>query len=359
MMKLPRFKPRISPTLSQSLLIRSYTLQPVKGSLPIDVASRVLFAAHGCTGSSWGVRLRTTPSAGGTYPLSIEVVVRRVEGVESGVYRYVSERVYEHELKKLSSTVTSGTAPLTLRVMCKPERTTNYYGSRGYMYINEEVGHLIQSVVVECGVLGLTLNFEVSPAAEGVVATIDVYPAKMPEYPASLFEGERGAEEALARRRSIRNYTYRSLSKGALEYLVTCAVGPERGLETYPPVDDYSAVLYVAVSRVDDMGPGVYLYDWRKGFVLVKAGDVSDKLSSAALGQDWIRDAAVNFIIASRRGDWRSEVEAGMIGQNIYLAATAIRLGTVAVGAFRDQTVSNVLGIVERPLYIMPVGVLA
>jgi nitroreductase len=44
------------------------------------------------------------------------------------------------------------------------------------------------------------------------------------------------------------------------------------------------------------------------------------------------------------------------VGQNIYLKAVSLDLGTVAVGAFDDGAVKKVLGIEEEPLYIMPLG---
>jgi len=51
-------------------------------------------------------------------------------------------------------------------------------------------------------------------------------------------------------------------------------------------------------------------------------------------------------------------MEVGHAGQNIYLQATALGLGTVAIGAFHDEQVSQVLRLDEplKPLYIMPVG---
>ncbi|MEO0273147.1 MAG: SagB/ThcOx family dehydrogenase, partial [candidate division WOR-3 bacterium] len=49
-------------------------------------------------------------------------------------------------------------------------------------------------------------------------------------------------------------------------------------------------------------------------------------------------------------------MEAGHIGQNIMLQATALGLGTVPVGAFIDSEVKSVLGISEEPLYLFPVG---
>jgi nitroreductase len=48
----------------------------------------------------------------------------------------------------------------------------------------------------------------------------------------------------------------------------------------------------------------------------------------------------------------------GHAGQNIYLQATTLGLATVAIGAFYDEQVREVLHLDKqyKPLYIMPVG---
>ena len=58
------------------------------------------------------------------------------------------------------------------------------------------------------------------------------------------------------------------------------------------------------------------------------------------------------------RGEKYVHIEVGHAGQNIYLQAAALGLATVAVGAFRDETVREVLQLdLEcQPLYIMPVA---
>jgi len=60
-----------------------------------------------------------------------------------------------------------------------------------------------------------------------------------------------------------------------------------------------------------------------------------------------------------RRGYRYVYMEVGHVGENIYLMATALRLGTVAVGAFYDDWVARIINAEpnEHPLYIMPVGV--
>ena len=51
-------------------------------------------------------------------------------------------------------------------------------------------------------------------------------------------------------------------------------------------------------------------------------------------------------------------IEAGHAAQNLCLQVSALDLGTVTVGAFRDDEVKKTLNLPgdEQPLYIMPVG---
>ena len=115
---------------------------------------------------------------------------------------------------------------------------------------------------------------------------------------------------------------------------------------------------------------GVYKYDpLTHSLTAVKGGDRRRELWEAALRQDWVRDAPVSIVICAvysrttqrygDRGVRYVHMEAGHAGQNIYLMATALGLGTVAVGAFDDDAVARVVGASrdEAPLYIFPLGV--
>ena len=115
------------------------------------------------------------------------------------------------------------------------------------------------------------------------------------------------------------------------------------------------------------MKTGIYHYlPNEQSLEKIKDGDVRRELSQAALGQGMIEDAPVNIIIAAdyyrttghygERGERYVHMEAGHVGQNIHLQAEVLNLGTVMVGAFRDERVKGALGIKEDPLYIIPIG---
>lgn len=51
-------------------------------------------------------------------------------------------------------------------------------------------------------------------------------------------------------------------------------------------------------------------------------------------------------------------MEAGFVGENVYLQAVALGIGTVMIGAFQDEGVKAILALPkdEFPLAIMPLG---
>ncbi|MEM4430658.1 MAG: SagB/ThcOx family dehydrogenase, partial [Thermofilaceae archaeon] len=115
---------------------------------------------------------------------------------------------------------------------------------------------------------------------------------------------------------------------------------------------------------------GVYRYNpFRHSLTLVRRGDARRELWEASWRQDWVRDAPVSIVICAvyerttsrygERGVRYVILEAGHVGQNIYLMATALNLGTVAIGAFDDAAVARAISARagEAPLYVYPVGV--
>ncbi len=186
-------------------------------------------------------------------------------------------------------------------------------------------------------------------------------------------------EEALARRRSIRAYGGRPLSLQALSQLLFAAQGAtgryrDRLLRTAPSAGAlYPFEVYPVVHRVDGLPSGVYHYDVRHHrLTQVKAGDFRRALMAAGLEQELLAEANVVFVLTAvvdrvlfkygQRG-WRYiYMEAGHISQNLYLQATSLGLGSVAVGAFFDDEVNALIGVdgrEETTIYLHAVGVLS
>jgi len=97
-------------------------------------------------------------------------------------------------------------------------------------------------------------------------------------------------------------------------------------------------------------------------------GDKRAALAAAALGQLWIRRAAIDIVFSAvyerttkkygLRGAQYVHMEVGHAAENVYLQAVALNLGTCVIGAFYDDGVQKVIQMPdsEQPLYIMSVG---
>ncbi len=91
-------------------------------------------------------------------------------------------------------------------------------------------------------------------------------------------------------------------------------------------------------------------------------------MAAAALGQKWMTRAPIDLVITAEygriclkygeRGVRYAMMEAGHIGQNIFLQCQALGLAAGIVGAFHDNDVARTINAQKNhePLIIMPVG---
>ena len=140
--------------------------------LDLDDLSKILHQSYGITGElpgKGGFRqdLRSAPSAGALYPAEIYIAVRKVSGVEPGIYHY---NVPHHEIELL---IPGDPTEKILEVCCGQEyvrqtsivvlisgvlaRTKLKYGERGYRYALLDIGHLGQNLYLSCASLELAV----------------------------------------------------------------------------------------------------------------------------------------------------------------------------------------------------------
>jgi SagB-type dehydrogenase family enzyme len=179
-------------------------------------------------------------------------------------------------------------------------------------------------------------------------------------------------EEAIADRRSIREFKDRPLLLGELSQLLWAGQGitDERANRRSAPSAGakYPIELFVVVGDVENLLPAVYHYDpVAHALVPVRMGDFREMLSFEALSQEWVKSAPAVIVITGvyertmekygERGVRYVHIEVGAVAENIYLEAESLDLGTTFVGAFSDEGVAQVLGADDgAPLGIMPVG---
>ncbi|MDY6934432.1 MAG: SagB/ThcOx family dehydrogenase [Spirochaetota bacterium] len=196
--------------------------------------------------------------------------------------------------------------------------------------------------------------------------------SKVIKLPKPSYSSKTSIEKALLLRRSIRDYKDEPLRLSEVSQLLWSAQGitDKRGLRTAPSAGaTYPLGIYIVVGNVLNLKDGIYYYNPNKHELrLTIAGDMRDRLSKAALGQDCIKRGAVNIVISAvnerttakyrMRGTRYIYIEVGHVAQNIYLQSVSLNLGTVIIGAFDDNEVKKVLsmGRNENPMCIMPIG---
>lgn len=189
---------------------------------------------------------------------------------------------------------------------------------------------------------------------------------KLPE---PVKKGSVTLEETLNERQSIRKYKNEPLTLKEVGQILWSAQGTARHNNRTAPSAGatYPLEIYLAAGNVKGIKPGLYRYvSGPHTLEPVKSGDIRKELSSVCLGQPMIQFAPVSIIIdavterTSKRYGKRAEryvtMEAGHAGQNIYLQAASLGLGTVAVGAFSDSGMMKLIPELEYPLCVFPVG---
>ncbi len=188
-------------------------------------------------------------------------------------------------------------------------------------------------------------------------------------------KGGMSLAEVIARRRSVRDFTPQTISQLQLSQILWATQGITDSSWEYRTVPSagatYPLEIFVVCGRngIDDTDDGIYHYNIKDhSLTLHHKGDARLALARAALNEEAIYEAPLNIVICAvyertamrygSRGERYVHFEVGHAGQNIYLQATALGLGTVAIGAFHDEQVREVLRLDKqyKPLYIMPVG---
>jgi SagB-type dehydrogenase family enzyme len=202
-------------------------------------------------------------------------------------------------------------------------------------------------------------------------------PAATIKLPPPRLTSSTSVEEAISKRRSVRQYKDSSLSLSELSQLLWAAQGvtdsttyPGRALRAAPSAGAlYPLEVYAVVGNVTGLAPGIYKHKCATHELeTISLGDARKELAGAALGQGAITQAAVDIVWTAvyqrcakkyqERAELYVPIEVGHSAENVLLQATALDLGAVVMGAFNEDKVQAVLKSPkdERALYIMPIG---
>ncbi len=191
--------------------------------------------------------------------------------------------------------------------------------------------------------------------------------------PEPFYKSETSIEEALLKRKSVREYKDEPLELNEIAQLLWAAQGiTYTKLRRTTPFAGalYPLEIYLVSGNIKTIEPGIYSYQPADHtLTLIKKGDKRKQLSAAALMQEAPRMAPATIVIAVdyhrttrkylKKGNKFVHMEAGHSAQNIYLQAVSLKLGVVCMGAFIGSIVKEILKLTKKqePLYLIPVGI--
>jgi len=198
--------------------------------------------------------------------------------------------------------------------------------------------------------------------------------ADLVKLPPPAHEGRMSVEEALKKRRTVRQFANQGLKLPQVSQLLwgTDGASDPRGYRTAPSAGaTYPLEIYLAAGErgIAGLVPGLYRYRPEShSLELIQRGDLRVPVARACLHQTWMAEAPVMVIFAAEyrrcqarygeRGIQYTRMEVGAASQNLFLQAEALGLAAGIVGAFQDQTLKDLLKLPppHEPLLVMPVG---
>jgi SagB-type dehydrogenase family enzyme len=154
-------------------------------------------------------------------------------------------------------------------------------------------------------------------------------------------------ERVILRRGSTRRFARRPIS---LAQLSTMLDRSTRGIpaDFHNPAGAQLNHMYLVVNAVEGLKPGAYYFHRdRRELELLKEGDFREQAAYVGLEQELPGDAAADvFFLADlnpildrygNRGYRAVQLEAGILGGKLYLAAYALRLGASGLTFFDDE----------------------
>ncbi len=183
---------------------------------------------------------------------------------------------------------------------------------------------------------------------------------------------------AIERRKSHRNYLNVPLTLDELSFLLWATQGVRKrlsqgtALRNVPSAGSRHALeTYLCVLKVTGLEKGIYRYLPVEHQLLLEFEEqqLSSKVVRATLAQAFTAKAAVLFAWTAipYRMEWRYDlaahkviaIDAGHVGQNLYLACEAIGAGTCAIAAYHQELMDQLLhvdGNDEFAIYLAAVG---
>ncbi len=233
------------------------------------------------------------------------------------------------------------------------------------LFINEKRKTIVYAPITEETVMTTTSMKYEMPAMKTITSYIDL--------PAASTQGQHTFDAVVSTRRSRRAYAETPVELADLSQILWSAQGitdPEHGYRTAPSARSaYPFTVYAVVRNVAGIDPGFYEYLPEKNQLgslgIANAGEL---LTSAGV-QEGAQQSPVVLLLAGAPAKMLAKapdndpmpnlyLEAGHIGQNIYLQIEDLGMSTVVMGGFDSAAVGEALQLDpnEMVIYVVPLG---
>ncbi|AQU03139.1 MAG: nitroreductase family protein [Dehalococcoides mccartyi] len=193
--------------------------------------------------------------------------------------------------------------------------------------------------------------------------------------PPPAVRGKMTVEEAINKRRSVRAFSSRGLTKEILSQLLWASDGITDTVDKLRSAPSAGAIypleLYIIAGDkgVEGLDAGVYRYNPERHVLhLQLGGDFRLQLAEGCFNQDFVADAPFSLVICYRpdelikrygkSADKYAYFEVGHAAQNFCLECVSSGLGSVVIGAFTEETVCKSMNLNghPKPLYVIAAG---
>ncbi len=179
--------------------------------------------------------------------------------------------------------------------------------------------------------------------------------------------GRRDFAEVVMNRRSKRNFVKRELKQAQLAELARALRKPHN--DNRVAGFGSSFTVGALLGNVEGLEDGFYLVEPEETSVgFIKSGNFQTAMAQVCLDQMWLMNSNALFVFLADlqdlenrfgpRGYRYAMIEAGSLGQRLYLAAGGLDLGCCGIGAFYDNEAMDLLDLSggQRMFYLVAVG---
>ena len=178
----------------------------------------------------------------------------------------------------------------------------------------------------------------------------------LPSVPSKSYATSFPLEQTISRRQSIRSYTDENVTSQQLIEVLNAAYGFRNGHRTIPLIgSDYSLTIFAVNATAS------YQYIPETDMITMHDASVN-KETIRAYDSDWPSNASIIILVVWNKtkmaNQYFASAEAGLVVQNVYLAASSLDLGTCCVGSIDSEGLRKALKLTEDliPLLVMPLG---